>query len=432
MTNTEYTEKKKAAVLAVESTPIKTGWSCLDNRSLTADTLRKHQAVKEDFLNSLTLEELEVMETDWGFWARNDQLPPLEWVLGKKYIWVLRCGRGWGKTRTAGEAVIEAVKSGKYKNISICGATAEEVRDIMINGESGIARYCPPSLGMVYKPSIKKVFFKNGAVISIFYGSAPEKSRGAQSDFLWCDEIFKWLYPKETFDNLLLGLRLGENPLCIVTSTPKPTPFIKELEALKDADGNSCVHVTVGATFDNKANLSPTFINTITAQYKGTRLELQELYAEILDDNPNALFKKEWIEYNRVDELPIPAHRNTLIVCVDPAVSHNQKTSNHNGIIVILEAAAPEKLLLGGTVQCKNETHYYILRDASLIGRPSEWGTMAVITAENYHADTIVIEDNQSGNVMYQMYTFNTSRSSLKLSFDNEKCLILNIAVLSR
>ena len=112
--------------------PVKTGWSCLDNRSLTAETLRENQAEKDAFLNSLSLAELEALEADWGFWARDDQLPPLEWVTGKKYIWVLRCGRGWGKTRTAAEAVIEAVKSGKYKHISICGATAEEVRDSMI------------------------------------------------------------------------------------------------------------------------------------------------------------------------------------------------------------------------------------------------------------------------------------------------------------
>ena len=379
--------------------PVKTGWSCLDNRSLTAETLRENQAEKDAFLNSLSLAELEVLESDWGFWARDDQLPPLEWVTGKKYIWVLRCGRGWGKTRTAAEAVIEAVKSGKYKHISICGATAEEVRDIMINGESGIAKYCPPSLGIVYKPSIKKIFFGNGAVISIFYGSEPEKSRGAQSDLIWCDEIVKWLYVKETFDNLLLGLRLGGNPLCIVTSTPKPTPFIKELEALKDDKGNSCVHVTVGATFDNKANLSPTFISTITAQYKGTRLELQELYAQILDDNPNALFKKEWIEYNRVDELPVVADINRIIVSVDPAASHN-KQSNHTGIIVIAEAGAPKRLITGEAVKALQETHYYILKDHSIIATPHQWGAAVNGAAETHKADCIIIEDNQGGDMV--------------------------------
>lgn len=380
--------------------PLKTGWSCLDDRTLTADTLRNNPKAKDEFLNSLTLKELETLEYDWAFWARDNQLPPLEWVTGGKYIWVLRCGRGFGKTRTAGEAIIEAVKSGRYKHLSLCGATAEEVRDIMINGESGIARYCPPSLGMVYKPSVKKVFFNNGAIISIFYGSEPEKSRGAQSDFLWCDEIHKWRYPKETFDNLLLGLRLGSNPLCVVTSTPKPTKFTKEIEALKDANGKSCVCVTIGSTFENKANLSPAFINTITAQYKGTRLELQELYAQILDDNPNALFKKEWIEYNRVDELPIPANQQRIVVCVDPAISHNQEKSNHNGIIVILEAYAPESLALEGEVKCKDEMHYYVLRDNSIIGRPSEWGSIAVMTAEHYHADVTVIEDNQGGDMV--------------------------------
>ena len=170
---------------------------------------------------------------------------------------------------------------------------------------------------MVYKPSIKKVFFSNGAIISIFYGSEPEKSRGAQSDWLWCDEIHKWQYPEETFDNLLLGLRLDSNPLCVVTSTPKPTPFTKRLEGLKNSAGEPCVHVTVGSTYENQSNLSPAFISTIVSKYEGTRLGQQELYAQILDDNPNALFKKDWIENNKVDVLPLVVNRYRIIVSVD-------------------------------------------------------------------------------------------------------------------
>ena len=148
------------------TTPVKTGWKCIDDRTLTADMLRRDKEAQEAFINALTPAELDALPFDWGFWARDDQLPPRDWITGEKYIWCLRCGRGWGKTRTAGQAIIEAVRTGKYKHLSLCGATAEEVRDIMINGESGLARYCPPDLGMVYKPSIKKVFFSNGAIIS--------------------------------------------------------------------------------------------------------------------------------------------------------------------------------------------------------------------------------------------------------------------------
>ncbi len=373
-------------------------WECQKNRTLTADILRAKGKAKE-FINSLTSEELIQLEYDWSFWARDDQLPPIEWVNGNKYIWVLRCGRGWGKTRTGAETFIEAIKNG-YKHLSLCGATADEVRDVMINGESGIAQYCPPELGMDYKPSVKKIFFANGAVASIFYGSEPEKPRGPQSNFIWCDEIHKWQYPKETFDNLLFGLRLGANPLCLVTSTPKPTAFTKEIENTKDENGKPCVIVTGGSTYKNKANLSPKFFSMVISKYKGTRLGLQEIEGKILDDNPNALFKKEWIENNRVNELPLVADRYRIVTSIDPAVSHNKKTSNHTGIITIIEGKAPNSLMLGGEVQRQNETHYYIIRDDSLIGTPSEWGNKAVATAEVHNADTIAIEDNQGGDMV--------------------------------
>lgn len=373
-------------------------WACRENRTLTASILRKNKELKDLFINSLTAEELDALNYDWSFWARDEQLPPDEWINGNKYIWNLRCGRGWGKTRTAGQTFIEAVKAG-YKRLSLCGATAEEVRDIMINGESGIAQYCPPELGMDYKPSQKKIFFKNGAVVSIFYGSEPEKSRGAQSDFIWCDEIHKWQYPEETFDNLILGLRLGNNPLCIVTSTPKPTAFAKKFEKMTDEKGNPCVTTTVGSTYSNVDNLSKKFFSTIISKYKGTRLALQELFAQILDGNPNALFKKEWIEYNRVDELPLHVNRYRVITSVDPATSHNPDTSNHTGIITILEGAAPEKLIMNGEVKCRRENHYYVLRDSSVIGTPNTWGSMAVSNADLFNAVNIVIEDNQGGDL---------------------------------
>lgn len=376
-----------------------TGWKCLDDRSLTADMLRNNPEIAKEFVDSLTEQELDALQHSWAFWARDEQLPPLEWIGGDCYIWGLRCGRGWGKTRTAAQIVIEAVKAG-YRHLSLCGATAEEVRDIMINGKSGIKSICPPWLGLDYKPSIKKVLFSNGAVISIFYGTEPERARGPESDFIWMDEIDKWDYPQETFDNLLLGLRLGKKPLCIVTSTPKPAGVMKQLETLKAKNGKQVAIVTIGSTYENKQNLSQTFIDTIITKYEGTRLGLQELHAQILDDNPNALFKREWIENNRVDELPSGRGRLRTVVGVDPAITDNQNTSNETGIITILEGIAPERLLRGGEVQFKNEKHYYVLFDNSLIASPNRWAQQVKKAIYESEADVVVVEDNQGGDMV--------------------------------
>ncbi|PIE97457.1 MAG: hypothetical protein CR988_07795 [Treponema sp.] len=379
-------------------------WDCWKNRTLTADILRANKGANKEkakeFINSLTADQLALLQYDWSFWARDEQLPPKEWINGSKYIWIIRAGRGWGKTRTASQAFIEVVKSGQYKHLTIAGATAEEVRGSMIEGESGIKACCPPELGLEYIPSKKMMTFKNGVKVRFSYGTEPEQPRSMQQDFLWCDEIHKWRYPKQTFDNLQLGLRLGTHPLCLITSTPKPTTFVKYLENLKNSKGESAVVLTRGSTYDNKANLAKTFYDSVVSQYEGTRLALQELHGEILDDNPNALFKKDWIDNNRVNELPLVADRYRIVTSIDPAVSHNKKTSNHTGIITIIEGKAPNCLMLGGEVQRQNETHYYVIRDNSIIGTPSEWGSRAVTTSEVYNADTIAIEDNQGGDMV--------------------------------
>ena len=371
------------------------------SKRLTIETLKTHPKEAKAFIESLTEKELEMLKSDWTFWARDEQLPPTEWWSGERYIWILRCGRGWGKTRTACQTVIKAIMSGRYKRISICGATAEEVRDIMIEGESGLKACIPPMLKMDYRPSIKKIFFTGGVTVSLFYGSEPEKSRGAQSDFLWCDEIHKWQYPEETFDNLLLGLRLGDNPLCIVTSTPKPTAFTRPLESLKRRDGESACVVTVGSTYSNKANLSPTFFSTILSKYEGSRLALQELEGQILDDNPNALFKREWIERNKVRALPAPYFQERLIIAVDPAITHNKKTSDYTGIIVVMQASAPlpQDFIQPKAPDFQESMHYYILYDASLIGTPYEWGATVAYLASAYKANAIIVEDNQGGDM---------------------------------
>jgi phage terminase large subunit-like protein len=166
-----------------------------------------------------SVSELELIERDWLFLAREEQLPPEEWGTNGNFIWAVRSGRGWGKTRTASETFIHAVRYARYEYPNLVGATADEVRDVMISGESGILACAPKDFFPEFIPSLKKLIWPNGVVSHIYYGSEPDKARGPQSDFLWCDELSKWQRPEETFDNLLMGLRLGENPLCVVTST---------------------------------------------------------------------------------------------------------------------------------------------------------------------------------------------------------------------
>jgi phage terminase large subunit-like protein len=253
----------------------------------------------------------------------------------------------------------------------------------MIEGESGILNCSPPWFKPEYMPSKKQLIWPNGAKAQIFYGSEPDKARGAQSDLIWADEVAKWQYQQDTFDNLLLGLRLGTSPLCGVSSTPKPTKFIKDLVARKDTI------VTGGSTFDNFNNLAQTFIDVILEKYKGTRLERQEIYAQILDDNPNALWRRDWIDAFRVDKYP-DLYR--VIVAIDPAASHDEETSAENGIVIVGEGPAPD----GKT----DKKHYYVIDDMSLIATPDQWARQAIVGYHKYKADRIIAEKNQGGDMV--------------------------------
>lgn len=331
-------------------------------------------------LKSLTIEEKDYLNT-WRFQARDEQLPPDEWGVNSCFIWNVRAGRGWGKSRTGAETLIMAVRDWGYKHPNLVGATAEEVRDVMIRGESGILSCAPSNFTPEFKKSEKKLIWPNGVETLIYYGSEPDHARGPQSDFLWCDEIAKYQYPEETFDNLLLGLRLGPNPLCIITSTPQPTKFLMELEKRTDEAGNPTCVVTRGNTEDNKVNLSPVFINTVIGKFKGTRLGRQELEGAFLDENPDALWKMKTIEENRVHKIPSLEY---VVVGVDPAATSSEG-SDDTGIIVAAR----------GT-----DRHGYVLGDYTIHDRPAKWGR-AAITAYNAHeANKIIGETNNGGEMV--------------------------------
>jgi phage terminase large subunit-like protein len=284
-------------------------------------------------------------------------------------------------TRTGAETFIYLIKECGYQYPNLVGATAEDVRDLMIEGESGILECAPDNFYPEFIPSLKKLIWPNDVVSHIYYGSEPNKARGPQSDLLWADELAKWQFAEETFDNLMLGLRLGQNPLCIITSTPKPTKFLIELEKRRDEQERKVCVVTRGNTQDNYANLSPVFISTVISKYKGTRLGRQELAGEFLDDNPEALWKRSDIDNNRVWQVP---QLSLVVVGVDPAVT-SKEGSDDTGIVVAGKGI---------------DNQGYVLGDYTIHDTPQKWAEAAVTAYHKHQANKIIGEVNNGGDLV--------------------------------
>lgn len=326
---------------------------------------------REKVIRSLKDDEAVELLYAWRFWARPEQLaPPGDWL-----FWLILAGRGWGKTRTGAGWVHEEVERRGPCRVALIGPTAADVRDVMIGGPSGLLESAHPHRRPVYEPSKRLLTWPNGAIGLAFSADEPERLRGPQFHLGWGDEIAAWRYPEDTWDNFLFGLRLGEDPRALITTTPKPTKHVKALKA------DPMTHVTGGSTYANRANLAKTFLSRIVAKYEGTRLGRQELHAEILDDNPGALWKRKQIEDLRVTKVPQLVR---IVVAVDPAVSANA-TSAETGII----AAG-----LGV------DGHGYVLSDDTLSDSPGAWGK-AVVTAYNRHkADRVIGEVNNGGDLV--------------------------------
>src|SRR6266540_2993850 len=229
---------------------------------------------REQLLAELSDEEAAAIIYDWALWARESQLPPA----GDWRIWLLLSGRGYGKTRVGAEWVRAQVA--EFEFVNLIGPTAADVRDVMVQGESGIMASCPPHERPVYHPSTRSLSWPNGARSLTFSAEDPEQLRGPQHQRLWCDEAAAWSNHtrEETYDLAMLGLRLPPDPRALITTTPKPVPLLREL--VEDPK----VIITKGSTFENIENLAPAFIEQVVTKYEGTRLGRQELEAELLLD----------------------------------------------------------------------------------------------------------------------------------------------------
>jgi len=324
-----------------------------------------------EVLEGLGLTPTQLMELlyDWeGVWARPNQIePPGNWR-----TWLILAGRGFGKTRSVCEWTRKLVESGRAGRIALVGRTTADVRDVLVEGESGILATAKPTFRPVWQPSKRRITWPNGAIASTYSGDEPDQLRGPQHDGAVADELAAWADP-DAWNQLQFGLRLGADPRVAVATTPRPTPLIKTL--IKDP--TTVVHV--GTTYDNMVNLAPAFIDQIIKKYEGTRLGRQELLGRVLDDNPSALWKRAMFnERRRAPDL------KKVVVAIDPAVSSNPE-SDETGIVV---------------AGLGIDNLYYVIADLSLQGTPDEWARIAYYAYREYDADRIVAEVNNGGEMV--------------------------------
>jgi phage terminase large subunit-like protein len=332
---------------------------------------------RRTLINELEPWEADAFLWDWKFWARPAQLPPP----GDWRVWLVMAGRGFGKTRTGAEWIRDSSKHFRYVNI--VGPTADDARDIMIEGESGILAVCPPAERPDYQPSKRRIDWPSGARTLIFTADEPERLRGKQHERLWADEVGSWRYGMDAWDQAMFGLRLGTDPRCVATTTPKPVGVIRHI--MKMAESGQTV-ITRGATRENEINLAEAFFNDIVGRYQGTRLGRQELEGELLEDVEGALWSLAMIDASRVPYYPQEDlfKLERVVVGVDPAATNNPD-SNETGIIVAARGS---------------DGHGYVLDDRSMRGSPNEWGGAAVQAYRDWQADHVTPETNNGGDMV--------------------------------
>jgi phage terminase large subunit-like protein len=291
-------------------------------------------------------------------------------------------GRGSGKTR-AGAEWVRAIAHGEWgeraKYIALIAPTHAEARLVMIEGQSGLLSVHGADEQPLYESSKRTITWANGSKAQVFSAEDFDGLRGPQFDAAWCDELAKWKYADQAWDMLQFALRLGENPVSVITTTPRPIPLIKKLIA------DPGTVVSKAKTFDNRSNLAKPFMQVVMERYAGTRLGRQELEGELIEDHPDALFKRDTLEKHRCANFP---ELKRIVVAVDPPAGHG-KTSNACGIVCV-----------GLGV----DDRAYVLDDASVQGmRPIKWAARIVALYHSRRADRVVAEINQGGAMVEQV-----------------------------
>ncbi|MDT3687366.1 MAG: terminase family protein [Pseudorhodoplanes sp.] len=332
------------------------------------------------FLADLDPNRLHHLERKWDVLAHRHQRPPsidAPWL-----TWLLLGGRGAGKTRAGAEWVtaqalgLPPFAEREHRHIAIIGEDAHDVREIMIEGISGLSRVNPYWPAPCWMQQRKRFEWPNGSVASAFSADDPDSLRGPQFEAAWLDELAKWRHAEATFDMLQFGLRLGERPRQVITTTPRPIPLLKKLIA------DPRTAVTRATTHDNARFLAPAFVDTILQRYQGTRLGRQEILGELIEDRPDALWPRALIEAARVNAAPQLAR---IVVAVDPPAS-SSKGADACGLVA---AGRAENGLI------------YVIADESASGlSPAQWAAKAIALWRRLSADALVVEVNQGGDMV--------------------------------
>ncbi len=372
--NANTLESQATADLTLASPGLRSGASWIASVDAAAQDL---------FLDELTEGELMALPFLFEFWAMDHQLPPE----GDWRSWVILGGRGAGKTRAGAEWVRAQVEgdrpldAGRASRVALVGETIDQVREVMIFGDSGILACSPPDRRPQWEAGRKRLTWPNGAQAHAFSAHDPEGLRGPQFDAAWVDELAKWKRAQDTWDMLQFALRLGDAPRVCVTTTPRPVAILRDLMALPSTV------ITHAPTEANRANLAASFLAEVRARYAGTALGRQELDGVMLDATEGALWTHAMVESARVSDAPM---LDRIVVAVDPPVT-GHAGSDECGIVV------------AGVVQAgaRGDWRAYVLEDASVTAAsPAKWAEAAVEAYHRHRADRIVAEVNQGGDLV--------------------------------
>jgi predicted phage terminase large subunit-like protein len=326
-------------------------------------------AEQDHLLEEFGSESVHALLYEWSFWGRPSQLAPnADWS-----TWLILAGRGFGKTRAGAEWVRSLAESSGDIRIALVAANAADGRGVMVEGESGLIAIAPPAMRPRYEPSRRRLVWPNGAQAFVYSAEEPEQLRGPQHHAAWCDELAKWAHVEATWMNLQMGLRLGEKPRVVVTTTPRPLPLLKSLLR------NERTAITRGKTSDNSANLPVAYMQAVTEAYAGSRLGRQELEGEIIEDVEGALWNRDALEAVRVLEAPTLSR---VVVAVDPPAGAGA-SSDACGIVVVGRG---------------EDGQAYVLADRSVQGlSPEGWARAVVDAADAFQAERVVAEVNNGG-----------------------------------
>ncbi|MBF9150414.1 DNA-packaging protein [Novosphingobium jiangmenense] len=332
------------------------------------------------FVNGLDEKEITEWPFDWQSWARTNQLAPAsDWR-----VWLVMAGRGFGKTRLGAEWVRGVAEADPEARIALVGSSLHEARSVMVEGESGLLSIGAPWRRPSYESSVRRLTWPNGAQAFLYSAGEPEALRGPQHSHAWCDEIAKWDNMSNralsTWDNLLMGLRLGSDPRLVATTTPRPVPLVARIVGRQSLDMGEDVVVTRGTTFDNAANLPARFIEAMRKTFGGTMLGRQELLGEMIEDLAGALWSRRLIEGGREDVAP-PCTR--IVIGVDPPASA------HGDACGIVVCGIGDDRIARVLADCSVEQ-----------ASPERWARAVVNAAQAWSADRVVAEANQGGEMV--------------------------------